>query len=88
MISVPRKYKVTDKVRYDAGSGSYGKVVKVHENWGGWPDSERYDVQWEYGRDVRGEMMTGYSRNLEPIELHLVSDEEYAKNTDRDGWGK
>lgn len=81
-------FKVGDKVKYASPGGSIGEVdaVREYDNAFGWGRTTLYSVRWVYGRDIKGDMMTGYSSNMREHEMKSVTEEEYAIACDREGF--
>lgn len=69
-------------VRFNHLNGSTGKVIENQDGW--------VVVEWVYGKDKRGELMTGRSRFHQPRaehELLETTEEEYQKIAAREGFG-
>lgn len=79
-ISKGYKFSKGDTVKIDAITGSWGIVIRVH------PSTDLYDVQWYYGKDVKGEYMTAVSNSLKYYELISVNKEDFWRHANRDGF--
>ena len=68
-------FKVGDRVRHRGPQGSYGKVLAKH------PAIDHFYLEYCYGRDVYGELLTQRSLGVHPENLVTVPDEEYETYT-------
>lgn len=74
------RFKTGDFVKYGHPKGSVGQIVKLN-HYGG------YYVEWVYGRNVAGEIMSSSLSSCEDKELMLVTEKEYLQARDRQGHG-
>lgn len=79
------EFKVGDFVRFNHSNGSVGKVVHIRDD-GPFRANPAYYVEWVYGRDIRGEIMKGSSANLFAHELQAITEDQYLKIRDRNGF--
>lgn len=66
------KFQVGDPVKFNAPTGSIGKVEALN-HYGG------YYVRWTFGRDVAGEEMTSSLSSCKENELLPITEEIYLK---------
>ncbi len=69
------KFKKDDYVKFNAPTGSIGKIEALN-HYGG------YYVRWTFGRDVRGEEIKSSLSSCEDRELISISKEIYLKARD------
>lgn len=80
------KFKIGDPVKFNAPTGSTGKIVHVRKD-GPFAEEPRYYVTWIYGLDVKGEPMTSLSGLMDAKNLVPISEADYQKIATRKGFG-
>ena len=79
-------FKVGDPVKFNHPEGSVGRVTAVRGD-GPFKTRPGYYVEWVYGRDVKGDRMTG--RSLEDDDsLVLITEDAVKATEERKGWGE
>ena len=78
--------KIGTYVKFNAETGSTGKITALIKD-GPFKYDNRFYVEWVYGRDVAGDIMKENSGYVRRDELIIITEVEYMKVRDREGFG-
>lgn len=74
------EFHVGDCVKFNHESGSIGQIMGIQESF------NAFYIEWIYGRDIRGDIMTSRG-SVKASQITKCSVEEYNERRDRKGFG-